>query len=188
MRKIYDVGPTPLRETLQRLTAEGLVVAHGGRGFQVAELSLAEFLDLNMARIEVELAALRLAIRNGDVDWESRIVAAAYRLARADHDVAKGTEQSMENWENENRHFHSALVSGCPSATLLQMRDALNDKCERYRRAALSNSYASRNLNEEHKAIADAVLAYDSERGCELLRQHYERTLDLLREKYSHNP
>ncbi|MEO1017743.1 MAG: GntR family transcriptional regulator [Pseudomonadota bacterium] len=32
LRKIYDVGPTPLREALQRLAADGLVLLAGSRG------------------------------------------------------------------------------------------------------------------------------------------------------------
>ena len=82
MSRTYGVGPTPLRETLQRLTAEKLVIARGGRGFQVAPLSVEEFVDLNIARTAIETAALRLSIQYGGEDWEGRVVAAGYNLQK----------------------------------------------------------------------------------------------------------
>ena len=187
MRGIYGVGPTPLRETLQRLTAEGLVVAHSGRGFSgLPELSLGEFIDLNMARIEVELAALRagdsgMVMSTGNRGlWRMPIACSGltmrWRMVR------------RSRWRIGSRptgNFTRRWFSACPSATLLQMRDDLNDKCARYRRAALSRSYASRDLGGEHKAIAEAVLGHDVEAGCALLRQHYDRTLDLLKESFA---
>ena len=58
LKMIYAIGPTPLREALQMLVAEGLVLTEGNRGFTVAPLDYDEFLDLNIARTAIERAAL----------------------------------------------------------------------------------------------------------------------------------
>ena len=76
----YDMGFSPLREALNRLQSERLVVAEALRGFKVAPLSLAEMQDAIGARILIEGDALRAAIRDGDDNWAAGIVAALYAL------------------------------------------------------------------------------------------------------------
>ena len=78
----YDIGLSPLREGLTRLSTEGLVVAEGQRGFRVADISLAELHDIMTLRRKLETEALAEAIRRGDSDWEAEIVAAYHRLSR----------------------------------------------------------------------------------------------------------
>ena len=38
LKAIYAIGPTPLREAMQKLAQDGLVVSEGNRGFTVAPL------------------------------------------------------------------------------------------------------------------------------------------------------
>jgi DNA-binding GntR family transcriptional regulator len=183
MSRAYGVGPTPLRETLQRLTAENLVIARGGRGFQVAPLTIDEFEDLNIARTAIELAALRLSIEHGAEDWEGRVVAAGYILQKWDTQMLAGTSTEVSRWESANADFHGALLSGCPSSWLLRTQESLASKCDRYRRAAVvsaGNTYRE-DVAREHKELLDAVLQRDAERGCALLATHYQRTVDAFR-------
>jgi DNA-binding GntR family transcriptional regulator len=183
--RAYGVGPTPLRETLQRLTAESLVIARGGRGFQVAPLTVAEFEDLNIARTAIELAALRLSIQNGAEDWEGRIVAAGYILQKWDVQMLAGATDAVERWEAANAEFHAALLSGCPSHWLLRVRQGLASKCDRYRRVAVVSADAPyhQDVAHEHMDIQKAVLERDAERACALLATHYQRTVDAFREQ-----
>lgn len=184
MRRIYGVGPTPLRETLQRLTAEGLVIAREGRGFQVAPLTVDEFEDLNVARTEIELAALRLSIEHGAESWEAEVVAATYMLEKADAQLADSARDAIDRWEAANAKFHTALLSGCPSHWLLHTRSNFTVKCERYRRSVMLSDHRQRNsqLAKEHKDLSDAVLARDAETACRLLREHYARTVRNFRD------
>ena len=84
LKTIYNVGPTPLREALQMLVADQLVLTEGNRGFTVAPLDFEEFEDLNIARTAIELAALRLSIEKGDTEWEAGVVAASYLMKKQD--------------------------------------------------------------------------------------------------------
>ena len=176
LRQIYDIGPTPIREALQKLSAEGLVHSEGNRGFTVAPLDDKEFQDLNVARTEVELAALRRSIAEGDSAWEARVVAATYLLEKADAALNSAEAGVPDSWEEANAGFHTALVSACGSDWLMRVRAGLQDLCERYRRAAVWRQHGTRRLNEEHAAIAKAALARDAETACALLRQHFDRT------------
>src|SRR5664279_197028 len=55
----YQIGQTPLREALNRLTADGLVEGREQRGFYVAAISRNELAELTMTRRWVESLALR---------------------------------------------------------------------------------------------------------------------------------
>lgn len=175
LRKAYGIGPTPMREALQRLHAEGLVVAEGNRGFSVAPLDLAEFQDLNEARIEVELSALRRAILRGDEDWEAALVAAAWRVRKAD-EALLGGDEPLERWEVANAAFHTSAVAACGSSWLLRVRALLQDQCARFRLASVAARRPVRDLRSEHAAIAEAALARDTETACRLTAEHYART------------
>lgn len=183
MSRSYGVGPTPMRETLQRLTAEAMVIARGGRGFQVAPLTVQEFEDLNIARTVIELAALRLSIQHGDDDWEGQLVAAGYILEKWDAQMAEDPSLPFERWESANAEFHAALLAGCPSTWLLRTLDGLRSKCERYRRAAMTSAGVNRyeRVAQEHKAMLRAALARDAEESCHFLAAHYQNTVEVFR-------
>jgi len=181
--RLYGVGPTPLRETLQRLTAEGLVIAHGGRGFQVSALSVEEFVDLNTARTAIELSALRLSIEHGSEEWEGRVVAAGYILQKWDRQLEGASAEVLDRWENANSEFHAALIAGCPSQWLLRTLDGLRTKCERYRRAVMVGAGYGfhRDVAREHGEMLEAVLARDADRSCKVLAAHYMGTVVAFR-------
>jgi DNA-binding GntR family transcriptional regulator len=180
LRTIYSIGPTPLREALQRLSADRLVVAEGNRGFAVAALDPVEFNDLNTARIAVETAALRLSIKMGGIEWESGVVAAAYVMEREDKALSETGGPVPDSWEQANAGFHASLVAACGSKWLLWTRSHLHDLCERYRRAAVSRAVGDRALYVEHSELAMAALARDADVVCDLTERHYSRTAQVF--------
>ena len=186
LKTIYDIGPTPLREALQKLSTEGLVLALEKRGFMVSPLDLDEFSDLNIARIEIEKVALSRSIALGDRQWESRVVAATYLMNKEDAALLASGNGVSDAWEAANAEFHATMIAACGSKWLLQMRDHLQDMCERYRRSSISQSIrktgnGNRDVGKEHAAISNAVLARDARLACQLTESHYMKTLDRLK-------
>jgi len=102
--------PRRHREALSRLTSEGLVIAEPQRGFKAAPISPEDLTDLTKVRIEIDSLCLRKAIENGDVAWESRLVAAFHRLSRTPERVAGDPTRSSEEWAEAHAGFHTALV------------------------------------------------------------------------------
>ena len=186
LKTIYDIGPTPLREALQKLSTEGLVLALEKRGFMVSPLDLDEFSDLNIARIEIEKVALSRSIALGDRQWESRVVAATYLMNKEDAALLASGNGVSDAWEAANAEFHATMIAACGSKWLLQIRDHLQDMCERYRRSSISQSIrktgnGKRDVGKEHAAISNAVLARDARLACQLTESHYMKTLDRLK-------
>lgn len=182
LRQRYGIGASTVRESLTRLLGEALVTAEGQRGFRVAPISLDDFSDLTNVRKMIETEALRQSILAGDEAWESRVVAAYYRLSKVEERIREEPQAVAPHFEERNREFHLALISACPSAWLHRIYAMLYQQSERYRRVAVINRTRSRDVHAEHKAIFEAVLARDVERARGLIGEHIDRTLTVLRE------
>lgn len=178
----YGLGLSPLRESLQRLSAEGMVVNDAQRGFAVAPVSVAELRDLTVARTALESTMLPMAMQLGGADWEGDIVAAFHRLSRTPlpHDPAAVADASL--WELRHRSFHHALVAGCGSPWLLRLHGQLVDQSERYRKIRILHHLESqaqvRDVNAEHQAVMEAVLRRDAAQAVTLMTQHLVATSD----------
>ena len=179
----YGMGFSPLREALNRLQAERLVTSESLRGFRVAPLSLAEFEDALAMRLMIETEALRAAIRLGGDDWAASIVSTLYALKlQADRQAAT---PDISELEQRHHAFHRALLAGCGSPWMLEFFERLYTANERYRIPALlaSDGRGGRDIQAEHSALAEAVLARDTEKALALLVAHYQRTAEVIRGK-----
>lgn len=180
LRGKYDAGTSTLRESLTRLTAEGLVAAEGQRGFRVAPVSLKDLWDITRIRQQLETEAVRRSIAIGDDRWESEVLAAYHRLSKL-RDKKTGrlmllTDETVER----HRAFHFSLFSACDSPWLIRFISTLYDHSERYRR--FSTLYASkpRRTHDEHRQILDAIMARDATLACSLLHEHMESTAKVV--------
>lgn len=174
----YGMGMSPLREALNRLQAERLVDAISLKGFRVAPLSLAELADTTQARILIETEALRLSIAKGGDAWETGIVGALHALSLQ----SQRGEGAGEALEQRHHAFHLALIAACDSRWLLGFFEKLYAESERYRTQSLTAQRAAhgRDIDAEHRAMAEATLARDSDRAVALLAEHYRRTEDFV--------
>jgi len=176
----YDTGNSPLREALNRLSANGMVVREENRGFRVPEASNEELLELTRTRCWLEEIALRESIANGNSDWEERIVLAFHWLARAARSNEESAKSTSPEWEEHHREFHLALISACNSSMLMDFCKELNQRSFRYRNLAAVVEYRDRHELEEHQQLHEAVLNRQADRAVELLKKHYTVTSQIL--------
>jgi GntR family carbon starvation induced transcriptional regulator len=169
-----------VREALSRLTSEGLVEAEPNKGFRVAPITQEELEDLTRTRIVIESECLTSAIANGDLKWETAIVSTLYELSRIALQDPNDPARANPDWTEAHRRFHEALVAACDSPWMLRLREILYVQTERFRNFSVPLNRKKRNLNAEHKAIADAVLARDTEAACSALRDHLQLTTRIL--------
>lgn len=166
----YGASVSTLREILNRLHSERLVVAEGQKGFEVAPVSIANLREIAALRQLLECRALEQSFRAGDMDWEGRVVAAHHRLARMEERMAKGDRTSTEDWKQYDWQFHQALISACGSRMLIETHAAVFDKYLRYQMIALS--YRGAIAAEEHALLLECALRRNAEQACEVLRRH----------------
>lgn len=180
LKEQYDVGNSPLREALNRLSANGMVLREENKGFRVSPATSEELLELIRTRCWVEEVALRESIRHGDAAWEEGIVLAYHRLSRMQRSASENSIQVDSEWEDLHRRYHLALLSACNSSILLGYCEQLHEQTLRYRNLGPMAAYRNRHELDEHLAIRDAVLDRDAERAVELLTAHYQITGDIV--------
>ncbi len=178
----FDVSLGAVREALSGLEGEGLVHAHAKRGFQVVGVSVNDMFDLTQARIEIESACLRLSIGQGDLAWESNLVAALYRLSATPREQSGTVDEMSAAWSEAHANFHIALVAGCRNQTLLGIRQTLFNRAERYRRLSMPVDHDHRDVAVEHDELARSCLDRDAIRACQLMEAHLSRTAMLISE------
>ncbi len=177
----YGTGPTPLREALAQLAAEGLARRIEQRGFRVADADPAGFVGLIRSRCLVEALALRESIAHGGPAWEDAVAAAERRLARIPRSLDQARFVTNPAWEAAHRAFHHALISACDAPPLLAFCERLREEADRYRVLANAIAYPGRDVAAEHAAIAEAALDRDAERATALLADHFGSTGDFVR-------
>ena len=176
LRSEYGYSSSPLREALNRLTQEGLVVADQRRGFRVAPMSDEDFADLTRLRLILDLKALEESIRFGDDEWEVASVSAFYRLQKVEARMPDGPLALNAEWSARHKDFHMALLSATPSSRLRLMCSNLFDQAERYRRFSAAYRTDPRSKSGEHEAILNAAVARDGKEAARLLSGHISRT------------
>ncbi|WP_271022270.1 FCD domain-containing protein [Rhizobium sp. RCAM05973] len=180
----YGLSFSPLREALNRLHAERLVVSDPPRGFTVAPVSPSEMRDVMNVRILVESQALRQSVELGGDDWETEVVAAFHKLDLQSSRMrdADGTadDNALMQFELRHHEFHRALLSACGSPRLLALFAQLYAETQRYRLPSFRSegrSPSARDLSAEHSSIMEATLARRADTAVDLLREHYDRTV-----------
>ncbi|BDA86478.1 GntR family transcriptional regulator [Aureimonas sp. SA4125] len=180
----YDSGINPVREALNRLSAERLVDRRDQRGFFVPPLTLRAFRELVQSRCWIEALALEQSILNRTQAWEDELITTHYRLDREPVRLA-GEEGDNSAWEERHRAFHNALIGNSGSSWITGFCHDMMDHAERYRFASMSGSYPRRDSREEHRAIMEATIDGDIARATERLTAHYRLTLRQLEEQTS---
>ncbi len=181
LTKRYEVGLSPLREALVKLTGDALAVAEGQRGFWVSQISLDELRDTMNTCLLIETQALSLAIEKGGPEWERAVRQAYQELSSLEENLKDGDTAALTRWESADRRFHAALVSGCGSKWLIHLRRILHHHSERYRMIALVEASIEREVHDEHESLVEAVLGRKTVRACRLIELHLQRTTEAVR-------
>jgi len=180
LKEHYEVGNSPLREALNRLSANGMVVREENKGFRVSPASSAELMELVRTRCWLEEIALRESILNGDEVWEEELVLAYHRLSRAPRPADEESFNTNPQWEAFHRQYHLALISACNSSLLLGYCAQLHEQALRYRNLTAVVAYRERHEHDEHEAIRDAALDRDADLAADLLIAHFKVTADIV--------
>lgn len=177
----FGTSTTVIREALNRLSGDELVVAIPNRGFFIRTLDLRELEDLTELRCTVEALGVQMSIARGELAWESELLAIHHQLQRTPRRPKEDPTHINEDWQVAHKAFHAKLLEASECSPILKLSENLADSTELYRRwSSSSRSASQRNVEAEHEEILNAVLARDAEKAGQLLRQHYELTKKVI--------
>src|SRR3954453_14269420 len=166
LREDYHASVGTLRELLSRLVSEGLVIAEGQRGFEVAPISAQNLREIAALRLLLESHALRQSFHAGDMDWEGRVVSAYHKLSAIEKKLLGGERADPEIWKRYDWEFHHALISACGSNALLETHAPVYDKYLRYQ--MIAGVFRGEIAAHEHRKLMDCALSRDSKAACDV--------------------
>ena len=166
------VSRTPVRETLQRLTLEGLVQRERGR-WVVHEHSADEIRAIYEVRAALEGYAAFLA---ADRATASELEALAALYPAGDAALALGPDDQVEL----NERFHDGVIAAAANPRLAQLSRASRQYYFNHRIARRYDATETRESIDGHRRIL-AALARNDGRAAELrAREHVEYALEIV--------
>lgn len=166
--KELEVSRGPLREAMQRLTQEGLLVSYRNRGLFVVAMEKPDIEDMYLARSAVERAAIgRLA------EVDPRGSAAA--LLEVVEEMAKcANDPNGTRMAEADMRFHELLVQLSDSPRLRRIHNTLLTETRMCLRA-LQGTYGSADQRiSEHREIAEAIGRADTKLADKLMIEHMQ--------------
>ena len=167
-----DVSPTPVREALDQLVAEGLAERIPYRGVRVPQLTEEEIADAYALRLLLESAAVRLAaqhISDEQADALQALLLSTQRLLESD---------DVSAYQQLNRQLHRGIVSASGNRLLVRLYElvinqfpdwmmyaSLMDQPDLFR-SALRRDFA------EHQVLIELIRLHEIEAASRQVVKH----------------
>ena len=162
----FGVSRTPIREALMQLASSGMVELHARRGAFVISLSLKEILERFETMAALEGMCGALAARRITDEQRATLLAAHEECLN----VAKSGASDPYYYANER--FHQAIYDACHNSYLAEQARQLHNRLKPYRRLQLRARQRIVHSLAEHQKIVDAIMAGDSAKAEQRLRDH----------------
>jgi DNA-binding GntR family transcriptional regulator len=176
----FGVSKSPVRDALQRLAGEGLVIPSSHRGMTVASISAKQADEIFELRELLEPPAVRQAV---PVMTKADFLACRAAVGRASTAIRSG---NLRLAINESRGFHDIFIARCNNHLLQETISRLHDRV-----SILSVVTWSEHPSDEqnaHVAILKAAEARDTQLAGRLMAAHIKATRQYLHDFYKAEP
>jgi DNA-binding GntR family transcriptional regulator len=159
-------GRTPIREALQRLALENLVIILPRRGTIVADLNMSDLQKIFEIRLELEVYAVRLAAERAT---PTQIFEMEALFTQADEIIRNGDYHQLIHLDHQ---AHRLLAQAAHNEFLEETLERLYTHVLRLWYVSLHKVSRLAEAIEEHRDIIVAVKAGDGERAAQIMRTH----------------
>ncbi|MGP9806082.1 GntR family transcriptional regulator [Paracoccus sp. NSM] len=159
----FGVSRTPVREALQRLETQAMLV-RDGRSLIIASLDHNQLAELYVVRAELEALAARLAARHASPE-EVRVLS---QMVEED----RQNQHDPEALARSNRRFHRQIHLASHNRYLVQQLDLVHRSMALMEKTSLAAEGRSAAALSEHARIVDAIASGDGAAADKALRQH----------------
>ncbi|UBH07416.1 GntR family transcriptional regulator [Leucobacter sp. Psy1] len=168
LAETLGISRTPLREALNRIEEEGLIVREPGQGARVTVLTSEDMVVVYQVRGSLESLAASMAAKNAPLEDRER-------LAELDGLMSEAAEAGRNSdFHDLNIEFHRTLGE---SATNFYLRRMLGT-VETAIRLFGTRTYTVERMREivgEHRRITEAIVAQDAEAAAAASVDHADR-------------
>jgi DNA-binding GntR family transcriptional regulator len=174
LQRALGLGRTPIREALQRLAQERLVVVLPRRGMFVADIGITDLQRLFEMRLVLEDLAVRLAAQRGTESHWRRMEEALDAMPLEDGEANGNGVIDNEALIAIDEICHEIIYDAADNVFLRDTLVTTYALSLRLWYFSLSRIGDMRNALAEHRRILDALRAGDADESARLMRQHIQ--------------
>lgn len=177
----YQVGTTPVREALQRLTQDRFVQPIPRFGYIVSPITVNYLQEMFELRAVLEVAAARLAAERAS-DEDLVVISDLAELNMADDE----TDDPRVAFLNADAQFHHAIANAAGNTRLTEMISRQLDEMTRvmYNAITWKKDSPSHRISA-HVELAQALRDRDPDRAEQISREMVARSLQIALEAYA---
>ncbi|WP_342430714.1 GntR family transcriptional regulator [Neobacillus sp. FSL H8-0543] len=166
------VSRTPIREALQRLELEELIIRQPNGRLKVAPISIQEAKEIYKIRGLLEgLVVKEATIKVTESEIQKLQMFTNLLIEAAENDL-------REDVVTYGSEIHSYLYQISDNHTAVKILRNMNDKISRYRRIGPNESIKrSKEAAMEHKQLTEAISIRDSTKAESLMKMHIKNSL-----------
>jgi len=165
----YNTSVMPVRDALQMLSHEGLVLIKPRSGYFVATITLKQLRDLLDIRRILELSAIeRAALRITQEQIQD--------LETVHVGYTGDDDESYDRYTDENRRFHYLLAKASGNNELADLVGKMHDQLARF----MVMRRAGKTMEVTHRRIVDALKDHDTETARQALLDDIDRAHEAI--------
>jgi DNA-binding GntR family transcriptional regulator len=167
-----EISRTPIREALQRLVIEELVVRQNNGRLKVAPITIEEAQEIFQVRSLLE----GLVTREATINATENDITKLQQLTQILVEAAENDQREFVVTYGSNIHSYLYTLSG--NRTAIKILNQLNDHISRYRRLApIEDDERSKIAAMEHQEIFEVISKKDYINAENLMKQHINKSL-----------
>jgi len=166
------VSRTPLREALNRLVTEGILISRPSKGFFCRQISADEIFQLYQLRTAIEIGGIKLAVARV-TDAEIDAFEAFMDESRKAQEATPRTQLSLDEI------FHERLLGLSGNQEMVSVLRSVNRKIRSVRLIDLTRMGRTE-TQREHSEILSLLRQRDAERCAQVLEEHIVQRLDQI--------
>ena len=174
LAKIAGVSRTPLREALNRLEGEGLVVRQANRGLVVKPITVRDYIEALHVRCLLEVETASRAVGRLSPETITHIRA---RIM----DIMANPEPSVHDDLSVDDAVHDMIAQASGNDLMVGIVQGLRRKTRLFNLKRMPNRFLP--CCEEHLALLDAIDSGDSDRAGRAMAIHIENVKASILEK-----
>ncbi len=162
----FGVSRTPIREALNRLTAQGILVPGEKRGVFVAQYSREELSQIFEAMHEIEAACARIASQRLNLLARSEIEQAQSEC------LAAARSGDRAGYLRANEAFHMAIYKATGNPYMAEIATEFRRRTGPFRAKKFETTQDLIESAESHRELIDNIFSEDSATASNGMRSH----------------
>lgn len=162
LASLLNISRTPLREALQQLEWEDILVSEPRKGFRLAKFSEMDVLEIYPLRAKLESFALELS----GIPTKQVIG----KLVQINSKILK--TKSFKEVVKLDEHWHLLLISNCSNKRLLKMVKNLHRQSQRYEYAYMAMNQTIPKSVTQHENIITHLQKNQLHKAAEVLAEN----------------